>query len=445
MANKVDTNLFNTLKERGLLYQCTDEEALKKKLESGEPITLYEGTDPTADSLHIGHCVPYCILRRFQKAGHKVVLLMGGATACIGDPSGKSAMRKIMSKEQIEKNVENIKNSLKIFLDFEGENPAVIVNNADWFNGYDYIDFMREIGVHFNVNKMLSSEIYKNRIEQGGLTFFEMGYMLMQAYDFVHLNKNYGCTLQYGGADQWANIIAGVELQRKLNFEKGTDVELIGATNPLLLTPDGKKMGKTERGAIWIDKNNISAYDFYQGVYQTPDACVEMMFALFTDVDMNEVRRLISEDIVNAKKVLSYEITKFVRGEEDAIIAQEASASLFGGGSNLDNVPSYNLEGEMLLCDLLVETGLCQSKSDARRMCAQGAVSVNGDIVSSFDKLISKQNYDGEFVMLKKGKKNFVKVILNWKPVNWLKKNLGLLDIFLMFQINKKPRRFWSN
>ena len=285
--------LYETLKDRNLLYQCTDEEKLKGMLSSGIPITLYEGTDPTADSLHIGHCVPYCILRRFQQAGHRVLLLMGGATACVGDPSGKTEMRKMLTKEQINENIEKIKNTLKVFLDFEGDNPAIIVNNADWFKGYDYIDFMREVGVHFNVNKMLSNEIYANRIEEGGLTFFEMGYMLMQAYDFVHLNREYGCTLQYGGGDQWGNIVAGVELQRKLNFMNGTDIQLVGATNPLLLTPEGKKMGKTENGAIWIDKDKISAYDFYQGVYQTPDACVEMMFALFTDLPMTEVRELI--------------------------------------------------------------------------------------------------------------------------------------------------------
>lgn len=410
---KVDKNLFNVLKERGLLYQCTDEEKLKKVLESGIPVTLYEGTDPTASSLHIGHCVPYCILRRFQKAGHKVLLLMGGATACIGDPSGKSEMRKIMTKKDIEDNIKKIKDTLKIFLDFDGDNPAVIVNNADWFNKYSYIDFMREIGVHFNVNKMLSNEIYKNRIEEGGLTFFEMGYMLMQAYDFVHLNKEYGCTLQYGGGDQWGNIVAGVELQRKLSFINNTNVELIGATNPLLLTPDGKKMGKTERGAIWIDKDKISAYDFYQGVYQTPDACVEMMFALFTDVPMDEVRKLIKEDIVNAKKVLSYEITKFVRGEEDAKKAEEASKSLFGGGTNMDNVPTFSTkQPENPICDLLVGGGLVKSKSEARRMCEQGGVFINGKQIKDFAYIVTKSDCEKEnYLILQKGKKNFVKVV----------------------------------
>lgn len=410
-----DTKLYSVLKERGLLYQCTDEDGLKKILESGVPVTLYEGSDPTADSLHIGHCVPYCILRRFQKAGHKVLLLMGGATACIGDPSGRSEARNIMSKEQIASNIEKIKDTLKIFLDFDGDNPAIIVNNADWFKGYDYIDFMREVGVHFNVNKMLSNEIYANRIAEGGLTFFEMGYMLMQAYDFIHLNREYGCTLQYGGADQWGNIVAGVELQRKLNFANNTDIQVIGATNPLLLTPEGKKMGKTEKGAIWIDKDKISAYDFYQGVYQTPDACVEMMFALFTDIPMEDVRKLIADNIVNAKHVLSYEITKFVRGEEDAKIAQEASKALFTGAGNMDNAPTFEVSATdlpMTLVDVLAITKLVTSKSEGRRMCEQGGVLVNGEVTKDFNYQITTNDFTDGVCLLKKGKKNFMKVVL---------------------------------
>jgi tyrosyl-tRNA synthetase len=398
------------LKERGLLYQCTDEQALKKALESGKPLTLYEGTDPTADSLHIGHCVPYCILRRFQQAGHKVLLLMGGATACIGDPSGKQELRKMMTKEQIEQNIEKIKKTLKVFLDFDGENPAIIVNNADWFSNFSYIDFMREIGVHFNVNKMLSNEIYSKRIEEGGLTFFEMGYMLMQAYDFVHLNKEYGCTLQYGGGDQWGNIVAGVELQRKLNFANGTNTNLIGATNPLLLTPEGKKMGKTERGAIWIDKDKISAYDFYQGVYQTPDACVEMMFSLFTDVPMAEVKEMIKTDIVNAKKVLSFEVTKFVRGEEDALLAQKMSENLFSqGGDDAPVVEIAKTEFPMNVCDLIYKCNLAPSKSEARRLIQGGAITFKNEKVSDFALLISSSDIE-DGVLLKKGKKNFIKV-----------------------------------
>lgn len=411
-----NTNLYNILKERGLLYQCTDEDALKAMLESGKPITVYEGSDPTADSLHIGHCVPYCILRRFQKAGHKVIVLMGGATACIGDPSGKTEMRKMLSKAEIENNIEKIKNTLKVFLDFDGDNPAIIVNNADWFKDINYIDFMRDIGVHFNVNKMLSAEIYKNRINNGGLTFFEMGYQLMQAYDFVHLNREYGCTLQYGGADQWGNIAAGSELQRKLNFVNGTDINLVGATNPLLLTPEGKKMGKTEKGAIWIDKDKISAYDFYQGIYQTPDACVKMMFSLFTDIEMCEIDKMIEEDIVKAKKRLCYEITKFVRGEEDAKLAYQMSENLFTDGGN--DAPTFEIEkseienGKSIL-ELLVETKLCQSKGEARKIIDGGGISVNGEKISDVNLKLTISDFKDNSILLKKGKKSFIKVVLS--------------------------------
>ncbi len=412
---KVDTNLFNELKERGLLYQSTDEEALKKMLESGKPITLYEGSDPTADSLHIGHCVPYCILRRFQKAGHKVLVLMGGATACIGDPSGRTEMRKMLSKEEIENNINKIKNTLKVFLDFDGDNPAIIVNNADWFRDINYIDFMREIGVHFNVNKMLSNEIYKNRLETGGLTFFELGYQLMQSYDFVYLNRKYGCTLEFGGADQWGNIASGVELQRKLNYVNGTNINLVGATNPLLLTPEGKKMGKTERGAIWIDKDKISAYDFYQGIYQTPDACVRMMFALFTDIPMKEIDTLIAEDIVKAKKRLCYEITKFVRGEEDALLAQKMSENLFTEGGN--DAPEFEItkaeaDAGIGLLDLLVKTKLTSSKGEARKLIEGGGIALNGEKVSNTTLILKTADFDDGSILLKKGKKSFVKVII---------------------------------
>ncbi len=408
-----DKNLYNCLKERGLLYQCTDEKRLQEILESGEPITLYEGSDPTADSLHIGHCVPYCILRRFQKAGHKVILLMGGATACIGDPSGKNEMRKIMDKETIAQNIEKIKDSLKIFLDFDGENPAIIVNNADWFENLNYVDFMREVGVHFNISKMLSNEIYANRIKEGGLTLFELGYMPMQAYDFIHLNKKYGCTLQYGGGDQWGNIVAGVELQRKLNFANGTNTELIGATNPLLLTPEGKKMGKTEQGAIWIDRDKISAYEFYQGVYQTPDACVRMMFALFTDLPMDEVDNLINTDIVNAKRILSYEMTKFVRGEEDAILAQKTAEEVFRGAGISENMPTVEVDkaefgSGLAICEMLEKIKICASRGEARRLIEQGGISLDGEKVTDAKMIVAPKDE----MVVKKGKKIFVKVVV---------------------------------
>lgn len=411
----VDKKLYKVLKDRGLLYQCTDEDKLKNLLESGSPITLYEGTDPTMDSIHIGHCVPFCILRRFQKAGHKVLLLMGGATAAVGDPTGKSEMRKILSKEQLNSNIEKIKKSLSIFLDFEGENKAEIVNNADWFEKLSYVDFMREIGVHFNVNKMLASEIYDNRIKEGGLTFFEMGYMPMQAYDFVHLNSKYNCILEWGGADQWGNIVAGTELGRKLSLIDNKNRNMIGATNPLLLTPEGKKMGKTEKGAIWIDKEKISAYDFYQGIYQTPDACVEMMFALFTDEPMEKIRTLVKEDIVKAKRELSFEITKFVRGEADAIEAQKMSDNLFSQGG--DDAPEFtinknDIDNGIGICDLLVMTKLCSSKSDARRMIEGGGISMKGQKVNDFSLIVKLEDFDNNSLLLKKGKKNFIKVII---------------------------------
>ena len=412
----MDTKLYDTLKERGLLYQCTDEEALKKLLSSGQPIAVYEGTDPTADSLHIGHCVPYCVMRRFQQAGHKVVLLMGGATACIGDPSGRSEIRKVMTKESIAENIQKIKETLKVFLDFDGENPAIIVNNADWFKGYDYTDFMRDIGVHFNVNEMLANDMYSKRIAEGGLTFFEMGYMLMQAYDFLYLNKKYNCQLEWGGADQWGNIVAGVKLGRKMNFLNGTDRTFVGATNPLLITPQGVKMGKTEKGAIWINKEKISAYDFYQGVYQTPDECVEMMFALFTDVPMSEVRELIAKDIVGAKKRLSFEVTKFVRGEEDAVSAQKASEALFANGGAMSEVPTvevqFDKENGMNVVDLAFATGIVSSKSEARRTIEQGGLSLNNNKITDYTHIVKLEDFSEGFALLKKGKKSFIKVVI---------------------------------
>lgn len=401
--------LFETLKDRGLLYQTTDEPLLKKLLDE-EKITIYTGTDPTADSLHIGHCVPCTILRRFQQAGHRVIILVGGATAAIGDPTGKTDMRPMLTKEQLLHNIEGIKRAYSKFLRFDGDNPAIIVNNADWFKGYDYVDFMRDVGVHFNINKMISNEIYAKRMEEGGLTFFEMGYMLMQAYDFLYLNKEYNCVLQWGGADQWGNIVAGSELGRKMNFIDGKNRTMIGATNPLLLTPEGKKMGKTEKGAIWIDRDKISAYDFYQGIYQTPDACVEMMFALFTDLPMNEVREMIRSDIVASKKRLSYEITRFVRGEDDAREAEMMSANLFASNSiNKDNAPTVELDisTDIGLLDLLVNAKFVQSKGEARRLIEQNGLSMDGAIITD-PQLIIKATDLKNGILFKKGKKNFL-------------------------------------
>lgn len=400
--------IYEVLKERGLIYQTTDENELKRLLnETNCPI--YTGTDPTADSLHIGHCIPACIMRKLQASGHKIIILVGGATAAIGDPTGKTEMRKMLTKEQLEHNIESIKRAYSKFLNFEGDNAAIIVNNADWFKDLSYVDFMREIGVHFNVNKMVTNEIYSKRMEEGGLTFFEMGYMPMQAYDFVHLNNEYGCQIEWGGADQWGNIVAGTELARKLNFQDKKERNLVGVTNPLLLTPEGKKMGKTEKGAIWIDNEKISAYDFYQGIYQIPDACVEMMYAIFTDDDMEEVRSLINEDIIKAKKRLAFEITKFIRNETDAIDAQKTSEEVFNNGGISENMPSVEITigNEINILDLLVESNIAPSKSEARRLVTQNGIKINNEVESDPNKQIEKQ----EFVTIQKGKKTFLKVI----------------------------------
>lgn len=407
-------NLFKVLKERNLLYQATDEELLEKLL-TNEKVTVYCGTDPTADSLHIGHCIPCTILRRFQQAGHKVIILVGGATAAIGDPTGKTDMRPMLSREQLESNINSMKRAYSKFLNFEGDNPAIIVNNADWFKGYDYVDFMRNVGVHFNVNKMMANEIYAKRIKEGGLTFFEMGYMLMQAYDFVHLNESYGCNLQWGGADQWGNIVAGVELARKLNYIDNKNRVMVGATNPLLLTPEGKKMGKTERGAIWIDNDKISAFDFYQGIYQTPDACVEMMFALFTDIPMDEVREMIKTDIVKCKKRLSFEITKFIRGEKDAIEAENMTNNLFyQANQSKENAPVYEIEleeNDINVIDLIFEAKFITSKSEARRLIASNGLSMDGKLITDISLRVTKEELK-EGILFKKGKKAFLNIKL---------------------------------
>ena len=403
-------NLFETLVDRNLLYQSTDVELLKKMLSDGK-VTVYTGTDPTMDSLHIGHCVPCTILRRFQQAGHKVIILVGGATAAIGDPTGKTDMRPMLTKEQLNHNIEGIKCAYSKFLKFDGDNPAIIVNNADWFKGYDYVDFMRDIGVHFPINQMITNEIYAKRLQEGGLTFFEMGYILMQAYDFVYLNEKYGCNLQWGGADQWGNIVAGCTLGRKLNFLDNKNRIMVGATNPLLLTPEGKKMGKTEKGAIWIDENKISAYDFYQGIYQTPDECVEMMFALFTDIPMDEIRELIKADIVKSKKRLAYEITKFIRGEADAIEAEKMSNNLFASNSvDKSNAPTVTLDistPTIGVLDLLFNAKFVSSKGEARRLIEQKGISMDGVIILDPTIQIETLNLkDG--ILFKKGKKNFL-------------------------------------
>ncbi|MFV0440942.1 MAG: tyrosine--tRNA ligase [Lachnospirales bacterium] len=413
------SNLFDTLKDRGYIYQSTDIDRIKDIL-NGEPTTYYLGIDPTADSLHIGHFFALMMFRHLQDHGHKGIIVIGGATALIGDPSGKKDMRKVLTKEQVAKNIEEVKTIVKKFVKTDGDNPAIITNNADWITPYNFIDFMREVGIHFNVNKMLSADAYSTRLEEGGLTFLEMSYMLMQAYDFVHLNRTYGCKIQIGGSDQWGNLVAGVTLNRKLNnVSENTAIEgdLFGLTCPLLMTNDGKKMGKTESGALWVEKDKTSAFDFYQYFYNVNDDDVEMLMKLFTRIDLDVISELIGSDIIKAKKTMAYEITKLVHGEAEADDVMKAIKSLYSGNTNLDTVPSYTIDKNLLnegvgLLDLLEMAGLAPTKSEGRRNVTQGGVSINGEKVTDPKYVVTEKDIDQEsgVILLKRGKKNFVKI-----------------------------------
>lgn len=390
-------------------------DAVKKILDSDVPTTFYLGIDPTADSLHIGHFFALMMFRYLQDAGHKGILVIGGATALIGDPSGKSDMRKMLTKEQVTHNLEEVKTLASRFVKTDGDNPAIILNNADWFNGYDYVDFMRDIGVHFNINTMLSADAYANRLKEGGLTFLEMGYMLMQAYDFEYLNNKYGCKLQIGGSDQWGNVVAGTGLHRKRNLlstEDNTEDEIYGLTCPLLLTKEGKKMGKTESGTLWVARDKTTPFDFYQYFYNVDDADVEMLLKLFTRVELDEINRLCSTDIIAAKRLMAYEITKLVHGEE-ADNVMEIVKSLFGKAKdNGQNAPESDYEiaeDEISVLDLFVNAGLVNTKSEIRRLILQNGVSIDGVKCSSIDDVVTRTE-GKDFVLLQKGKKIFLKV-----------------------------------
>lgn len=402
-------DLFNALNERGYIYQATDINEIEKMLTGDEPITAYVGIDPTADSLHIGHCFPLIIARYLQEAGHKIIVLLGGATAKIGDPSGKTDMRKMVTDDFVNDNFGAIKSMIGRFVDLEGENKAIIVNNAEWFKGYDYIDFMRDIGVHFNVNKMLASDAYSRRLEQGGLTFFEMGYMLMQAYDYAVLNKKYGCTLEFGGSDQWGNIVAGVELARKLNYKEGVvNKPLEGFTNPLLTNYEGKKMGKTEKGALWVNPNKTTPYEFYQYFYNVDDKDVEKVMKLLTRLSLDEIKNYMSGDIRVAKKVMAYEITKLVHGKEEADKVLETVNNIFNN-SNFENMPSLelNITGEINVVSLLCDAKLFSSRGEARRMIEQGGITIDDQKITDFQQNLPKKD---EYI-IKKGKKTYLKII----------------------------------
>ncbi len=411
-------NLFEHLKERGFVYQTTNEEEVKK-LCNGEPITLYSGYDPTADSLHIGHFFSLLMLRKFQQAGHRVIVLLGGATAMIGDPSGRNDMRNMVSKDFVTNNYEKIRATIGKAVDLEGENKAIIVNNAEWMRGYDYVDFMRDVGTHFNVAHMLASESCQSRMKAGGLTFFEMGYMLIQAYDFVYLNRHYDCRLQIGGSDQWGNIVAGTELGRKLNFLAGNDDPhtFQALTSPLLTDHNGKKMGKTSKGALWISKDKTSTYEFYQYFLNVDDKDVVKLLKLFTNYYVEDIEELASKDIRAAKQLMAYEITKLIHGEKDANEAVEASKALFGGGADLSNAPTVEvskqeLENGIRVLEVALRASLVPSFSEGRRLVVQGAIVLNDEKITNPNELLKAENFAQGYAILKKGKKNLVKIDL---------------------------------
>lgn len=414
----MENDFFAYLKERGFIYQTTHEEEIRNAL-NGAPITFYLGIDPTADSLHIGHFFALMMFRHLQDRGHHGILLVGGATALVGDPSGKSDMRKMLTKEDVARNIEEVKALAKRFIKMDGDNPAIFVNNADWTHKFSYVDFMRFVGVHFNVNKMLASEAYSNRLKTGGLTFLEMGYMPIQSYDFVHLNREYNCVLQIGGSDQWGNIVSGTELSRKINFhEEGNATSdkppTLGLTCPLLMTRDGKKMGKTEAGTLWVARDKTTPYAFYQYFYNTDDADTEMLLKLFTRIPTSEVEAMCRTDIVAAKRRMAYEITKLVHGADEADKAVDAARALFGSGENLADAPTAAFEAARLaagvnVVDLTVGTGLFPSKAEARRMIQQGGLSVDGQRVDSPDLVVTLAQ-GKDHLILQKGKKTFLKV-----------------------------------
>ncbi len=407
-------HILDILKERGFIAQMTFEDELYEQLK--EPTTFYVGFDPTADSLHIGHYIPIMAMAHMQRAGHKPIALMGGGTAMIGDPSGKTDMRKMMTTETIDRNVECIRKQMSRFLDFDDGN-AIIVNNGDWLRHLNFIDFMRDIGSLFSVNKMLTAECYKARMAtENGLSFLEFTYMLMQSYDFLELFHRYGCRLEMGGNDQWSNMLGGADLVRRKEGEKA-----FACTFQLLLTHDGRKMGKTEAGALWLDPAKTSPYAFYQYWRNIDDKDTEKCLALLTFLPMDEVRRLgklEGAEINEAKKILAYEVTKLVHGEEEAKKAAEAANSLFGSGRDAGNMPTLEVTTEELKEDaristLLVRSGLCKSQSDARKQIEQNAVSLDNVKITDTAAVIDYASISPDGILLKKGKKGFCRIVLS--------------------------------
>ncbi len=400
-------NVFHTLEERGYIEQMTHPQEIKE-LFGKESVPFYIGIDPTADSLHVGHFVSLMVASHMQKSGHKPIILVGGGTATIGDPSGKTDMRKMLSREELNNNVECIKKQIEKFVSFEGNNAAIIVNNADWLLDLKFIDFVREIGSLFSVNRMLAAECYKQRMETG-LTFFEMSYMLMQSYDFLYLYNKYGCKLQMGGNDQWSNIIGGVELIRKI----GKD-DSFGLTFKLLTTKEGKKMGKTEKGALWLDSKKTSPYEFYQYWRNIEDGSVENVFKMLTFLPMEKIKELTSyqdEKINESKKILAFEITKLVHGEEEAKKAEEASNALFNGQGSLENMPTIKIDNTNIsIVDAIIVTNIAPSKGQARTLINQGGISLNDEKITDINYTLSDKDFTNNYAILKKGKKVFYKL-----------------------------------
>lgn len=407
--------VYDELKSRDLIKQLPFEDEFIE-LVKNEKISVYLGIDPTADSIHIGHFIPLMLMSYFQKHGHRPILLMGGGTAMIGDPSGKTDMRKMLTKEDIAHNIEKIKKQVSKFVSFEGDNAAIIVNNADWILDLNYMDFIRTYGVHFNVNRMLDAECFKMRMEKGGLTFFEMNYMLMQSYDFLRLFENYGCKLQIGGDDQWSNMLAGVDLIRKLH-KSGS----FCLTCPLLLNADGKKMGKTEKGALWLDKDKTSPYEFYQYWRNIADSEVNQVLRMLTRLDMEEVNRLSNlqgAEINEAKKIAAYEITKLIHGEDEADKAKKAAEALFENSSNTDNMPTVKVnktefnDNKLGILDAIILANVAPSKGQARILVNQGGISIDDDKILDDKQSLDISQFDKGYVILKKGKKVFIKLIV---------------------------------
>jgi len=405
-------NVFDILQERGFIAQITHEEEVKRLL--GEKrVTFYIGFDPTADSLHVGHFLQLMVMAHMQQAGHRPIVLVGGGTGMVGDPSGKNDMRKMMTKDIVEYNVNRFKMQISKFIDFS-DDKAIMADNADWLLELNYVEFLREVGVHFSVNRMLSADCFKTRMEKG-LTFLEFNYMIMQSYDFLVLNRKYDCQMQLGGDDQWSNILGGMDLIRK---SEGKSV--YGMTFTLLTTSEGKKMGKTESGAVWLDAEKTSPYEFYQYWRNISDNDVEKCLALLTFLPIDEVKRLGAlEDagINEAKAILAFEVTKIVHGEAEAFKAKEATESIFGGKGNSDNIPfveisSSDLEAGIKITDLVLIAGLTTSKSEARRAVQQGGVLLNDNKVSSFDYVVRANDLVDGQMMLQKGKKSFVRIKL---------------------------------